>query len=189
MGAWCAADHGVTMSWTGLNNLTTTRTPEQKEYCRSYGGGVSSACGFPGIGTHSTQLPGQTYTHAHAHTHTHTHTHAHTRVPQVGVFIRKPERSTPGSMNCPKSWQDITSKRKEEKKCSENPVYNTAPKPSLKSFPIISGQSAGPCGILTEINELCPGSSETPGLQHRHAHYSWVIPAPSSALSLPSRGV
>ena len=39
------------------------------------------------------------HTHAHTCTHTHTHTHAH----QVGVFIRKPERSTSEFMICFKS--------------------------------------------------------------------------------------
>ena len=125
-----------------------------------------------------------THMHTRAHTRTHTHTHAH----QVGVFIRKPERSTSEFMICFKSWQDITFRWKKEKKCSENPVYDRAPKPSLKSFSVIPGQSAGPCGVLTGINELYPGSSETPGLQHKRAHYSWVIPAPPSALSFPSRG-
>ena len=160
--------------------------------------GVSSACGFPGTGAHSTQLPGQTHTHAHTHTCTHTdtqthtcthtHIHIHTHAHQVGIFIRKPERSTSEFMIYFKSWQDITSRWKKEKKCSENPVYDRAPKPSLKSFSVIPGQSAGPCGVLTGINELYPGSSETPGLQHKRAHYSWVIPAPPSALSFPSRG-
>ena len=37
-----------------------------------------------------------THTHAHTQTHTctHTHMHIHTHAHQVGIFIRKPERST-----------------------------------------------------------------------------------------------
>ena len=135
---------GQDLSTERQEHLSRKNTSEATER------GVSSACGFPGIGAHSTQLPGQTHTHAHTHTwththahthththmhtyahtyashmhtythmhthmhtcarthvhthmHTHAHTHTHTHAHQVGVFIRKPERSTSEFMICFKS--------------------------------------------------------------------------------------
>ena len=89
-------------------DLTTEQQQEhlsRKNTAEATGGGSPQPVDFQALGPIALSSQGKhTHMHTHTHTHTpHTHTHAHTRVPQVGVFIRKPERSTPGSMNCPKS--------------------------------------------------------------------------------------